>query len=106
MMSLKRINVKGGTIALSVPEDVPQLTEMMNKVIDIWKKASPEITETNKVEINRKCAVASAVEFEKFFGKGSCKRVFGADIVSAEAYAEFSEKISALVGKWCETVDR
>lgn len=104
-MSLKRINVKGGTIALSVPEDVPQLTEMMNKVIDIWKKAAPEITETNKVEINRKCAVASAVEFENFFGKGSCKRVFGADIVSAEAYAEFSEKISVLVRKWCETVD-
>ena len=40
------------------------------------------------------------MEFEQVFGKGSCRIVFGGDLVSPDALKEFADKLNACFEQW------
>ncbi len=96
----KIINVRNGQIALNVPEDVSELYVMLNNISEKTMESARIITKRNEKLVDQKLREYSAAEFEKFFGKGSCKKVFGTELPSYKAFAEFSEKICNLVKTW------
>lgn len=97
---LKTINVRGGQLSLNLPEDLPALHNMLNNILKKTKHSARIITKRNEKLVDQKLREYSAAEFEKFFGKGSCEKVFGTNLPSYKAFAQFTEKITDLVNQW------
>lgn len=97
---LKTINVRGGQLSLNFPEDLPALHNMLDNILKKTKHSARIITKSNEKLVDQKLREYSAVEFEKFFGKGSCEKVFGTKLPSYKAFAEFAEKITNLIKQW------
>lgn len=96
----KKIDVRGGQIFLNIPEDIPALHNMLDNILKKTKYSAKIITKSNEQQVDRKLREYSAAEFEKFFGEGSCEKVFGTEYPSFIAFSEFSEKITNLIKQW------
>lgn len=96
----KTINVRGGQLSLNFPEDLPTLHNMLNNILKKTKHSARIITKSNEKMVDQKLREYSAAEFEKFFGKGSCEKVFGTKLPSYRAFSEFTVKISDLINEW------
>lgn len=97
---IKTINVRGGQLSLNLPEDLPALHNMLDNILKKTKHSARIITKRNEKLVDQKLREYSAAEFEKFFGKGSCEKVFGTKLPSYKAFAHFTEKITDLVNRW------
>ena len=97
---LKTINVRGGQLSLNFPEDLPALHNMLDNILNKTKHSARIITKSSEKLVDQKLREYSAVEFEKFFGRGSCEKVFGTKLPSYKAFAEFTEKIINLIKQW------
>lgn len=96
----KSINVRGGQIFLDIPEDIPALHNMLDNIFKKTKHSFRIITKRNEQQVDQELREYSAAEFEKFFGQGSCEKVFGTKLPSYKAFAEFTEKITNLIKQW------
>ena len=96
----KTINVRGGQLSLNLPEDLPALHNTLSNILKKTKHSARIITKSNEKMVDQKFREYSAAEFEKFFGEGSCEKVFGTKLPSFKAFAEFTEKISNLIKQW------
>ena len=85
---------------MNFPGDLLALHNMMDNILKETKHSARIITKRNEKLVDQKLREYSAAEFEKFFGKGSCKKVSGTELPSYKAFAEFSEKICGLVESW------
>lgn len=85
---------------MNLPEDLPALHNMLNNILKKTKHSARIITKRNEKLVDQKLREYSAAEFEKFFGKGSCEKVFGTNLPSYKAFAQFTEKITDLVNQW------
>lgn len=97
---LKAIDVRGGQISLNFPEDLPALHNMLDNILKKTKYSARIITKKNEKLVDQLLREYSAAEFEKFFGKGSCEKVFGTKLPSYRAFSEFAVKISDLINEW------
>ena len=58
----------------------------------------------NKDQIYKTLDGKFAVEFEKLFGKGACKKVFGVQKPSYTLYLEFFDKLNDLFEEWIKKI--
>lgn len=58
----------------------------------------------NKDQIYKTLDSKFAVEFEKLFGKGACKKVFGVQKPSYTLYLEFFDKLNDLFEEWIKKI--
>lgn len=96
----KTVNVRGGQISLNFPEDLPALYNMLDNILKKTKYSTRIITKKNEKLVDQLLREYSAAEFEKFFGKGSCEKIFGTKLPSYKAFVEFTEKITNLMKQW------
>lgn len=85
---------------MNLPEELPALHNMLDNILKKTKHSARIITKRNEKLVDQKLREYSAAEFEKFFGKGSCEKVFGTKLPSYKAFAQFTEKITDLVNQW------
>ena len=85
---------------MNLPEDLPALHNMLDNILKKTKHSARIITKRNEKLVDQKLREYSAAEFEKFFGKGSCEKVFGTTLPSYRAFTRFTEKITDLVNQW------
>ena len=85
---------------MNLPEDLPALHNMLDNILKKTKYSARIITKKNEKLVDQLLREYSAAEFEKFFGKGSCKKVFGTKSPSYKTFAEFADKISNLIKQW------
>lgn len=97
---LKTINVRGGQLSLNFPEDLPALHNMLDNILNKTKHSARIITKSSEKLVDQKLREYSAAEFEKFFGKGSCEKIFGTKLPSYKAFVEFTVKITNLMKQW------
>ena len=58
----------------------------------------------NKDQIYKTLDGKFAIEFEKLFGKGACKKVFGVQKPSYTRYLEFFDKLNDLFEEWIKKI--
>lgn len=85
---------------MNLPEDLPALHNMLDNILKKTKYSARIITKKNEKLVDQLLREYSAAEFEKFFGKGSCEKVFGTKLPSFKAFAKFADKISNLIKQW------
>lgn len=85
---------------MNFPEDLPALHNMLDNILNKTKHSARIITKSSEKLVDQKLREYSAAEFEKFFGRGSCEKVFGTKLPSYKAFAEFTEKIINLIKQW------
>ena len=85
---------------MNLPEDLPALHNMLDNILKKTKHCARIITKRNEKLVDQKLREYSAAEFENFFGKGACEKVFGTKLPSYKAFAQFTEKITDLVNQW------
>lgn len=85
---------------MNLPEDLPALHNMLDNILKKTKYSARIITKKNEKLVDQLLREYSAAEFEKFFGKGSCEKVFGTTLPSYRVFSEFAVKISDLINEW------
>lgn len=102
----KVIKVQNGHISIAFPTGIEKTGKAIRKMLKLLGQAEKEEERKphNKDQIYKTLDGKFAVEFEKIFGKGACKKVFGVQKPSYTLYLEFFDKLNDLFEEWIKKI--
>ena len=102
----KVIKVQNGHISIAFPTGIEKTGKAIRKMLKLLVQAEKEEERKphNKDQIYKTLDGKFAVEFEKLFGKGACKKVFGVQKPSYTLYLEFFDKLNGLFEEWIKKI--
>ena len=110
----KVIKVQNGHISIAFPTGIEKTGKAIRKMLKLLGQAEKEEERKphNKDQIYTQALINDiktldgkfAVEFEKLFGKGACKKVFGVQKPSYTLYLEFFDKLNDLFEEWIKKI--
>lgn len=102
----KVIKVQNGHISIAFPTGIEKTGKTIRKMLKLLEQAEKEEERKphNKDQIYKILDGKFAVEFEKLFGKGACKKVFGVQKPSYTLYLEFFDKLNGLFEEWIKKI--
>lgn len=102
----KVIKVQNGYISIAFPTGIEKTGKAIRKMLKLLRQAEKEEERKphNKDQIYKILDDKFAVEFEKLFGKGACKKVFGVQKPSYTLYLEFFDKLNDLFEEWIKKI--
>ncbi len=103
-MCAKNVRVKGGIITISVTEKFIEDVEAFNRLFQGESdRCLVESRQAGGRKVDcRESSVKLMQEFERIFGEGACRKVFGEGYVSFQAFAEFFDKLEPMIRRWAE----
>lgn len=98
----KVIAVKNGQITIGFPSGIISVLNMGRKMMQIVKKDLKLMKKypAKEREIEERMNKKLATEFEKVFGKGACKKVYGIDNPTFPYHEKFIRQIDSLFDEW------
>lgn len=99
-MPRKSIDVMGGRIYINWPENSEKFLKMYKRIHQHLSEANEKVRLENEKVIDSEFRKKAAKEFDGFFGKGSCIKVFGTERPSYKAFVQFIEKFEILTREW------
>lgn len=102
----KVIKVQNGHISIAFPTGIEKTGKAIRKMLKLLGQAEKEEERkpNNKDQIYKTLDGKFAIEFEKLFGKGACKKVFGVQKPSYTLYLEFFDKLNDLFEEWIKKI--
>jgi hypothetical protein len=103
-MCTKNVRAKGGIITISVTEKFFEDVEAFNRLFQGESdRCLVESRQAGGRKVDcRESSVKLMQEFERIFGEGACRKVFGEGYVSFQAFAEFFDKLEPMIRRWAE----
>lgn len=98
----KVIAVRNGQITLKFPSGIRNVFNMGQKMMRIVKKDLKLMKKypAKEGEIEDRMNKKLATEFEKVFGKGACKKVYGVDTPTFLQHEKFIRRLDSLFEEW------
>lgn len=101
---LKRIQCKNGILEFHYDMELAnRLFTLSDRAREITERAEKSCVIARKKGIQAdltECWRQLGIEFERVFGRGSCRIVFGGDLVSSDMLMEFADKINLCFEQW------